>query len=757
MAVVKHLRQLSIRIYGRVQGVGFRPFVAYLAQQYQQCGWAANTDYGLQLVIEGQINQQQALLTALSDQAPTHAYISQLSYCEQPLQGLKGFQIKASLTTVPSNVWVTPDLGPCSDCVNDIQNPASRFFNYPFTSCTNCGPRYSIMRSQPYDRARTSMATFALCAACQNDYQQPNNRRFHSQTIACPECGPQLSLLNSNGQPLASNNPALTLALAHLQSGEILALKGVGGFQLLVDATNQAAVQRLRDRKQRPHKPFALLSADLASAAQLCHLDQAAIAALTSSAAPIVLVTRHHQTEIAPTVAADLGLLGVMLPASTLHFLLAKAFAKPLVITSGNAHQQPICYDNAAAIEQLASIADVFLIHDRPIVRPLDDSVLRIINNQATVLRRGRGFVPSAIDTGLDSPTQLALGGEFKNTVAINRGAYIISSQHLGNMNNLGNQQLLQTTVADLQSFYHLQPQSLLHDLHPDYYTSQYASQQAIASAAIQHHHAHINAGMAEHQLTAPVLGFAWDGIGLGLEHSLLGSECLLLTASGYQRIAALRQIALIGGDQANRQPRRVALSLLHQLFGEQIPTLNCLNSFDKPQLNLLQQMLHKGINCPNSSSAGRLFDGVASLLDICHINHFEGEAAMRLEQAASLSDNQHHYPFELSDELPITIDWRPMLRAIITDIAQLPTQHIAAKFHNTLAQMLLTVANHVGEKRIVLSGGCFQNRLFTEQSYQLLTDHGYQVFCQHQIPANDGGLAVGQLYAAMRGNIKKP
>ena len=749
MALNAENRNLNINITGLVQGVGFRPFVYRLASQLQLTGWICNVANGVTLSIQGLIENQNAFLHKLHTQLPPFAEISSLTTVAQPLGDYPDFRIIASTTDSQPSAFVLPDLAPCAECLGELQNPDSRFFNYAFISCCNCGPRYSIMHRQPFDRERTSMAIFKRCCSCDSDYHNPENRRFHAQTIACPDCGPILIAHDRYRHKLAEAESALNMAVQQLKQGNILALKGVGGFQLLVDATQSSAVARLRTRKQRPDKPFAVLTANLTSARQLCKIDALAEPILLSTAAPIVILPKQTDSPIVDEVAPNNTHLGIMLPASPLHFLLAQSFGGPLVATSGNLHSEPICFENDQALAKLAEIADVFLLHDRDIIRPLDDSVVRPIMGLNSVLRRARGYSPLPITIEEALPPTLAVGAHYKSTVAIGFGQQIICSQHLGDLDNTEAQSQFEKTVSDLRGFYALQPQAVCHDRHPDYHSSQYALATKLPRYPIAHHQAHVLACMAEHRLKPPLMGIAWDGVGLGWDQSLCGSECLLINDLNIQRLAHFRPLLLPGGDQAARQPRRCALGVLFSLYGQALPDLPVLKSFANQELDILKHMLVKQIHCPASSSAGRLFDAVASLLGLCQFNHFEGQAAILLEQAAAQSFCTESYPFLVSSNRPAIIDWQPMLECLLSDFGQLEINDIAAKFHNSLAKMILEIAQIANQERVVLSGGCFQNALLIEKTVSQLQNAGFRVYRHEKIPANDAGIAVGQLYAA--------
>jgi hydrogenase maturation protein HypF len=732
--------------------VGFRPFIVRLAKQHRQHGWIANTTDGVIIAIEGKADKQQQFLDGLNNKLPPFAEIKSQTITSKPLENYQDFQIKASKTDGNPSAFVLPDIATCPECIEDIFDPASRYFNYGFTSCSHCGPRYSIMAEQPYDRANTSMAAFTPCPTCEQEYLSIDNRRFHAQTIACPECGPQLQLLDDSGALLAKKNNALLTASQYLKAGEIIAIKGIGGYQLLVDAANHKAIERLRQRKHRPQKPLALMVPDLITAKKLCVINELELSALKSYAAPIVLLKRRETIDpqlLCDTVAPDTNLLGIMLPYSPLHHLLLRAFGSTVVATSGNRQNEPICFDDDQALTRLNGIADYFLTHNRPILRPLDDSIVRDINGNMTVLRRARGYTPIPITLMTALPNTLAMGGQLKSTLAINHGRQVILSQHLGDLDSEASQQEFHSTLTDLQQFYKISPTKVMHDLHSGYASSQFASHLGKDTQAVQHHYAHALSCMAEHGLEPPVLGIMWDGSGLGADETLWGGEFLLITQQGFERYAHFRPFPLPGGVKAIQEPRRTALGLLYEIFSDSIFERQDL-PFSKRELNLLQQALVKQINCPHTTSAGRLFDAIASLLGICQINQYEGQAAMMLENSATTIPSDQHYQFHLSGDMPIVIDWQISIGQIVGDIAQNTAPAVIAnKFHNTLAEIILAIAIRAEQKNIALSGGCFQNALLVKKAVSKLKTAGFNVYCHEKVPPNDGGLALGQLYAA--------
>lgn len=736
---------LQVEIQGIVQGVGFRPFVARLATRFSQKGWIKNTSTGVLISIEGLNAQQQNFLDALQNELPPFAEIFDLKITALPLAHFEKFEIVPSVENSQISAFSLPDIATCPECVADIFNPKSRYFRYSFTSCCSCGARYSIATRQPFDRENTSMAEFKLCKDCSNEYQTMENRRFHAQTLGCEKCGVQLIFCDEFGNVLVEKDAALKLAVEQLKAGKIVALKGIGGFQLLVDATNQEAVERLRERKKRPMKPFALMVQNLAQAQTLCEISEREQAALISPVAPIVLLKKRSQTDIAQAVAPQQKLLGVMLAYSPLHHLLLHDLGLPIVATSGNRSNEPICIDNAQALANLSGIADYFLMHNRQILRPLDDSIVREINGKITVLRRARGFAPLPIKLKNVASNTLAVGGQMKNTVAISHENQAILSQHLGDLDSLATRQQFEKTVADLQKAYTFKAVRVMHDLHSDYVSTQIATNLKIEKHAVQHHYAHALSCMAENGLSPPVLGVVWDGTGLGLDGTICGGEFLLIHEKSFERFAHFRTFPLVGGSKAIQESRRVALGLLFEIYGEKAFTDFDL-PFSQTERNLLELALTKNLNSPKTSSIGRLFDGVASLLDLCHVNLYEGHAAMLLENYASECETTYFYDFTINEKV---IDWQPMIEQLLQDKNTQSVNYCAAKFHNTLAKICVEIANHAKQQNIVLSGGCFQNALLTKKVFDELTAANFVVYTHQNVPPNDGGLALGQLYAA--------
>ncbi len=741
-----------VLIEGLVQGVGFRPFVVRLAGKFSQRGWVKNTASGVLIAVEGESAMQQQFLHALQTQLPPVAHIRRFSRVAKEVKHFTDFAILPSVHDSALSLFSLPDIATCAACIDDIFNPSSRYFRYPFTSCCHCGPRYSITLRQPFDRQHTSMAAFMLCHACLCEYQSVDNRRFHAQTIGCNDCGVQLRFLSANGHALGQADDALKSAVLALREGKIVAVKGIGGYQLVVDATNEKAITRLRERKKRAMKPFAIMVQTLAQAHTLCHINTIEENALTSYAAPIVLLTRRAQGGVAPNVSPKRATLGVMLPYSPLHHLLLHDVARPLVVTSGNPQSEPICIDDEQAFEALSGIADYFLIHNRPIVRALDDSVVRVIHQKTTVLRRARGFapLPIALPTFHDnSPINvLAVGGHLKNTFALSAGDYALLSPHLGDLTTPATQKHAQHTRHALQHFYDITPTRVMHDTHLDYASTHLAQKLPMEKQAIQHHYAHALACMADNGLRPPALGIVWDGAGLGLDNTLWGGEFLTLHQQGFSRFAHFRTFPLIGAEKAIQEPRRAALGMLFEVYGQGAFEKLSL-PFSTQEIALMKMALTRQLNCPRTSSVGRLFDGFSSLLGLCHYNDYEGQGACILEDCAILIKNITAYPYTIHSQKPFVVDWEPLLRALLKDMTHHPVAYCAMRLHETFAAICVTIAQIATKQKMVLSGGCFQNALLTQRVFEHLNATGFDVYSHGQVPPNDGGLSLGQLYAA--------
>jgi hydrogenase maturation protein HypF len=752
----RSVERLRVVLRGAVQGVGFRPFVYRLAGELGLLGWVSNSPQGVFLEVEGPSATLRAFLLRLEGERPAKASIQSLEYSILPLAGFRSFEIRPSDVTGAPTALVLPDIATCPDCLQEILDPMNRRYGYPFTNCTHCGPRFSIIRALPYDRRHTTMAAFSLCDACRAEYEDPTDRRFHAQPIACPACGPHLAAWDTHGVVLAERQAALRAAAETLRQGGILALKGIGGFQLLVDARDEAAVRRLRTRKAREAKPFALLAPSLDWTRRACRVAPLEARLLQTAEAPIVLLRRHPDNGIAPSVAPGCPELGVMLPYTPLHHLLMRELRFPVVATSGNLSDEPICIDEREALDRLQDIADMFLVHDRPIARHVDDSVVRVLLDRELLLRRARGYAPLPVRLPIPLPPTLAVGAHLKNAVAIAVGQDAFLSQHIGDLETPQAFGAYQQVVDDFQTLYALRPTRVVADAHPDYLSSRDAARRGLPILRVQHHYAHVLACMADNGLTGSALGVAWDGTGYGLDRSIWGGEFLHVTKSGFERVAHLRTFRLPGGEQAVREPRRSAIGLLYALLGTAAMAREDLApvlSFPKEEQKVILQAMIRNLNCPVTSSIGRLFDAVAALAGLRQVALFEGQAAMELEWALADSAAEPAYPMPLREGTgPLVLDWEPMVRALLDDLqGGLPLPTLAARFHHGLIESILAVARRIGEPTVLLSGGCFQNRYLTECTVRRLTEAGFAPHWHQRVPPNDGGIALGQLLAVAR------
>ena len=751
-----------LTICGAVQGVGFRPCVYRLATELGLAGWVRNTGQGVAMELEGSRASVERFLLRIEAEKPPRSFIQSLETVWLAPVGAQGFEIRQSNGCGAKTAFVLPDIAPCPECVREIFDPANRRYGYPFTNCTHCGPRFSIITALPYDRPNTSLRGFSLCGECRREYEDPCDRRFHAQPNACPVCGPHLEWWNPAGQALAARGEALAAAAAAIARGAIVAVKGLGGFQLVVDARNQAAVVRLRALKHREEKPFAVMAPSLEAARQACAISAMEERLLRSPEAPIVLLRRHGEGgDIAPSVAPGNPFLGVMLPSTPLHHLLLARLGFPIVATSGNRSDEPICTDETDALERLAGIADFFLVHNRPIVRPVDDSVTRVMLGRELLLRRARGYAPLPVQLQHAPEAALAVGAHLKNTLALSAGASVFVSQHLGDLETAPAFAAFQAAIADFQRLYATRPALIAADAHPDYLSTKAAAELARQTGArlvrVQHHYAHILSCMAENESAPPALGVAWDGTGYGSDGTIWGGEFLEITPTGFERFAHLRTFPLPGGEAAVKEPRRCALGLLYELFGEEVFAMGGLapfRAFSAAELPTLRTMLQRKINAPRTSSMGRLFDAVASLAGLRQIAAFEGQAAMEWEWQAGSGPHapQKTYPFHIHSSQgasALVIDWEPAVRALLADArAGVPAAQLSALFHESLVELILQVARRSGRLQIVLSGGCFQNEYLLTHAVRRLSQEGFTPLWHQRVPCNDGGIALGQVAA---------
>ncbi len=784
--------------------MGFRPFIYRLASELHLAGWVNNSAQGVFIEVEGTRQQLQTFRHRLEPEKPPRSSIQSLESSWLEPAGYTTFEIRPSAAGEKTAV-VLPDISTCSDCLREIFDPTNRRYRYPFTNCTNCGPRYSIIEALPYDRCNTTMKRFQMCEGCRSEYENPLDRRFHAQPNACPTCGPHLELWDRTGTVLATGNRALLSTVEAICQGKIVAVKGLGGFHLMVLAGDGEAVRKLRRCKRREEKPFALMSPSVEWVRAHCEVSPAQERLLRSPEAPIVLLRRRgdcerqEKTGVAEEVAPGNPYLGVMLGYTPLHHLLLAELGVPVVCTSGNVSDEPICIDEGEAIVRLGGIAELFLVHNRPIVRPVDDSVVRVVAGREMVVRRARGYAPLPVQITPQSEIEfssapslkrggewqskiLAVGGHLKNTIAIATGNQVFVSQHIGDLETPQAFEAFERAIESFKQLYEFQPEAVACDAHPDYRSAQFAQNLGLPVVPVQHHFAHVLACMAENQLLGEsVLGVAWDGTGYGLDGTIWGGEFLLIRPDSWQRVAHLRTFRLAGGDKAVKEPRRVALGLLYELFGDELfgnlPLPNSqisalLRDFSPAELKVLQTVFKRQINAPVTSSAGRLFDGAARIAGLRQISTFEGQAAMELEFALDGIETDESYPIELAAgeresisqspnpqipappiANPIVVDWKPMVLSVLDDLAGgVPVGKISAKFHNTLVEAIVAVAQHVGEERVALTGGCFQNQYLTERAVLRLSYEGFRPYWHQRIPPNDGGIALGQIVAARGG-----
>ncbi|EED34274.1 (NiFe) hydrogenase maturation protein HypF [Luminiphilus syltensis NOR5-1B] len=758
--------RLRFEIGGAVQGVGFRPFVFRTARHFGVTGHVANTGDGVIVEAEGAPCALEAFAQALQGSAPAPAQLRSFRCQSIALRGDSDFVIGDSTVGVQRDAVLLPDLATCRLCLEDIFDPENRRYLYPFTNCTACGPRYSILCELPYDRANTTMSGFSMCAECAREYADPQDRRFHAEPIACDTCGPQIALWDRHGDRIKVRGEALDGAAAIIRSGGIAAVKGLGGFHLLTDARNAEAVRTLRSRKRRPNKPFALMVPSLEVAEHLCFVNADEKSLLASSEAPIVLLRQRAVTGVTEDVAPGLCELGLMLPYTPLHHLLLHRLGFPIVVTSANLSGEPIVANEDEALARLGHLADVFLIHDRPIAQASEDSVMRVILEAPQAIRCGRGRAPLALPVdslGLGNHLSvLALGGHFKTaaTLLINDKATV--GQHIGDLSTLAAEHTLAEAAGTLEALRGSKAAVIACDQHPDYATTRLAERMGRPVVPVQHHVAHVVSVMAEHGLSGPVLGIAWDGTGLGPDGTIWGGEFLQVRNDSWMRKAHLRPFRLPGAETAIREPRRSAVGMLYEAFGAcgvvENTHLACIAAFSEPEREILCQMLERGIQSPWTSSAGRLFDAFAAILGLTPVSSHEGEAPMRLEALADASSCAP-YPFDINapQGCPLVIDWFPMVHAVLQDLAaDVRNRTIAGRIHGTFAAMMLAIVESTDVGTIALTGGCFQNRLLTELAARQIEQAGRQVVLARALPPHDGGLSLGQAVWARRAAQKE-
>jgi len=758
-------------VRGVVQGVGFRPFIYHLAGEHKLSGWVLNSTEGVVIEVEGHPVGLEEFTSDITNRAPPLAIIEKIESNILPPIGYESFIIHQSKSEEDEFVLISPDISICSDCLKELFDPLDRRYLYPFINCTNCGPRFTIIRDIPYDRPKTTMSVFELCPECEHEYRNPSDRRFHAQPNACPSCGPKVWLMSSRAldSNIADEHMAIMTAQYMLIAGSIIAVKGIGGFHLVCDATNNSAVHLLRERKHRINKPFAIMAASCEEIEEYCYVSREEKALLDSPQRPIVLLLRRANTSISDAVAPNNSHLGVMLPYSPLHYLLLEEMRKVtdtpvLVMTSGNMSEEPIAITNEEALEHLGSLADAFLLHDRDIHLRCDDTVTRVLDGKEALIRRSRGYAPFPIRLNFETKQVLACGPELKNTFCITRDNYAFLSQHIGDMENLETLNSFKSGIEHFKNIFRISPEVIAYDLHPEYLTTKYAMElqqdeakhlgDKLQFVGVQHHHAHIASCMAENGLHEAVIGIAFDGTGYGDDGQIWGGEFLVTDFKHFKRRAHFKYVALPGGDSAIRKPYRMALSYLNEIPAVLTEDLALFDRIDPTELTIVKKQIENKINSALTSSCGRFFDAVSSLLGICDVNGYEGEAAINLEMLADKNfEGKYSWPIARSN-FPVIIDHNPIICDIIDDLRiGVPVTIISAKFHNAVAVMISEVCGLIREKdklnQVALSGGVFQNIYLLKRTISLLQDDGFDVYVHNQVPCNDGGIALGQAVIA--------
>jgi len=738
----------KLAISGVVQGVGFRPFIYQLAKRYKLNGFILNNTAGVNIEIEGTQHSVDAFMKALQSELPPLARIDTLMSEYAESVGHTGFEILQSETENDKSALVSPDIAICDNCLQEMQDPCNRRYAYPFINCTDCGPRYSIIDTLPYDRPNTSMHSFAMCKACSDEYSDPLDRRFHAQPISCPHCGPTLRLLDTSAKMLGEGKNALALTADAIKKGSIVAVKGFGGFHLVCDANNTKAVAELRQRKKRPVKPFAVMFPDMKTLKETADISSEEAALIISKEKPIVIVPKCPHSTLSDLIAPEIDRIGVFLPYTPLHHLLLEILDLPLVATSANLNDEPIIRNSTELLEKLGSVADMVLDHDRDILNANDDSVVQMAGSEKIMLRMGRGYAPKSIKLPFKSKKKiLAVGANQKNSITLIFDDTLIMSPYIGDLNSLEAFEYFERTLESFKRFYDFEPEVIVYDKHPEYMTTKWAKElKDVELIEVQHHYAHLLAGMAEFQLDEKVLGFSFDGTGYGDDGTIWGAEVMIADNQHYERILSLEPFRLLGGEKAIKEPRRSALALLFETYTlDEIHSLKLptLEQFSEVEINILHKAWERGINAPYSSSMGRLFDAVASFSDILHISSFEGESGLMMEQYVDESIRKS-FPFEIDNG---TITLQPMVEEMIK---MEDKKEIVSTFFNTVTEMIFQVAAKYPSLPLLFSGGVFQNRVLVEKITRRCEDEKRSYYFQHETAINDGGISLGQAWYAL-------
>jgi [NiFe] hydrogenase maturation protein HypF len=798
------LARLSIR--GIVQGVGFRPFVYGLAIRHNLKGWVCNTSEDVKIEVEGEAEAIEQFKLELQTKAPPLCHIKDITIGYYPPVGHKSFEIRGSIAEKGKYQLISPDIATCQACLSELLNSNDRRYRYPFTNCTNCGPRFTIIEDMPYDRPKTTMRHFQMCPQCQAEYDNPLDRRFHAQPNACPKCGPKVELVDNQGNPIyhseqSEESDAIAKASQFLREGKTIAIKGLGGFLLACDATSETAVKTLRQKKKRSSKPFAVMVTDVDEAKRHCYISPEEENLLTSPQNPIVLMKWKENSSISREVAPNLAYLGVMLPYTPLHHILLRDTRLPLVMTSGNISEEPIAKDNDEALRRLSGIADYFLLHNRDICSRYDDSVAIVERGTNQLVRRARSYAPCPIHLTFKAKQVFGCGAEMKNSFCLTRDNYAFLSQHIGDMDNMETLEHFDNTITLYKRLFRIEPEIIAHDLHPDYLSTKYAQglkRLGMRLIPVQHHHAHIVSCMADNKVKSPVIGVALDGTGMGSDGHIWGGEFLVADYRSFNRVGHLEYLPLPGGDAAIKRPYRIAIGYILSLLGENalnaaianVPSViavsrspECnegaakqsqpifMNQVSEAEIEIIKRQVERRINSPLTSSMGRLFDAISALIGIRSEINYEGQAAIELEMAAyschreeqsgcegrspAISDTKENYPYSIAESKGIkVVQLSDLLSAIIADLKQgISPGKISVRFHNTVAQMVNNmcqlIASETGITQVALSGGVFQNRLLLKKTVNLLETSGFQVFTHRQVPCNDGGVSLGQTIIA--------
>ena len=748
-----------IIVKGIVQGVGFRPFVYRLAQQYGLTGTVGNNAHGVEIVAEGDHPIIQSFIRSLTHSPPPLALIDKLETFDIPYRGFRDFVIQPSNGSEDRFTLISPDVTVCSDCLNELFDPDDRRYRYPFINCTNCGPRFTIIEDIPYDRPNTTMSVFPMCPDCEREYHDPANRRFHAQPNACPVCGPRVTLLNNNRKPV---NPvdAIRHTAELLKAGNIVAVKGLGGYHLACNATNGEAVATLRERKRRIEKPFAVMIPDIDWLERICIPAQEEFSFIQSINHPIVLIRRHENSPVSRNIAPGNEYIGVMLPYTPLHKVLLHDAGIPLVMTSGNISEEPIAYKDDDAFGRLGNIADYFLVHNREIHMRCDDSVGAVLNNRQTMLRRSRGYVPYPVKLNVHTRKPiLATGGHLKNTFCILKNDFAFLSHHIGDLENYETLRSFTEGIEHFKRLFYVEPEILAYDMHPEYLSTKYALESDIpVKIPVQHHHAHIVSCMVENDITGDVIGVSFDGTGYGTDGTIWGGEFMTATSGEFTRIAHLDHIPLPGGEQAIKEPWRIGLALLRETFGIDYKNIDIPFTRTLPEKSafpVIDKMIGRKLNTPVTSAAGRLFDGIAAICGIRENINYEAQAAIEFQMLAD-TETTEHYDYDIDTSVtPWKIRWQGLVKNISADlICNVGVPEISGKFHNTVAMIINDITQKIkketGLQKVVLSGGVFQNSLLLEKTVAELTKNNLTVYTHSRVPPNDGGLSLGQAVVAM-------